>query len=217
MSPTNRDRLLLCIAVLLLWQLSTAWSKLLDPQLFPQPLQVLKLLAEDREVFVKSILSSFNLLFWGCTLATLLAIPLGLIVGWNRRLRLAIEPATNVLGPIPPIVYIPYAIAILPTFTQSSVFIIFIGAFWPFINILLPGAMPHIVSGGAISLVLSFILLTAAEMIGATIGLGWYVKYFSDFADYPRVVAGIIVIGAVVLLLMTLYQRLTSYLLRWRK
>jgi len=247
MSPTNRDRLLLCIAVLLLWQLSTAWSKLLDPQLFPQPLQVLKLLAEDREVFVKSILSSFNLLFWGCTLATLLAIPLGLIVGWNRRLRLAIEPATNVLGPIPPIVYIPYAIAILPTFTQSSVFIIFIGAFWPLfmntiagvealekgivdsartigvskksmlINILLPGAMPHIVSGGAISLVLSFILLTAAEMIGATIGLGWYVKYFSDFADYPRVVAGIIVIGAVVLLLMTLYQRLTSYLLRWRK
>ncbi|XFO64920.1 hypothetical protein SPSIL_010290 [Sporomusa silvacetica DSM 10669] len=61
------------------------------------------------------------------------------------------------------------------------------------------------------------IAITAAEMIGATSGLGWYVKYFSDFADYPRVVAGIIVIGAVVLTIMTLYHRLTSYLLRWRK
>lgn len=247
MSQTSRDRLALGIAILLLWQLSTAWLKLLDPQLFPQPLQVLSLLIEDRQVFGKSLLSSFKLLLWGYFLAAALAIPLGLIVGWRRRLRLAIEPITNILGPIPPIVYIPYAIAILPTFTQSSIFVIFIGAFWPlFINtiagvealekgiidsartigvsrksmlihILLPGAMPHIVSGGTISMVLAFILLTAAEMIGATSGLGWYVKYFSDFADYPRVVAGIIVIGIVVLSLMTLYHRVTGYLLRWRK
>jgi len=35
-------------------------------------------------------------------------------------------------------------------------------------------------------------------MIGATSGLGWYVKYFSDFADYSRVIAGIIFIGVVV-------------------
>ncbi|MCM0760936.1 ABC transporter permease [Sporomusa sphaeroides DSM 2875] len=247
MSQTSRDRLALGIAILFLWQLSTAWLKLLDPQLFPQPLQVLSLLVEDRQVFLQSLGSSLKLLFWGYFLAVILAVPLGLIVGWNRRLRLAIEPVTNVLGPIPPIVYIPYAIAILPTFTQSSVFIIFIGAFWPLfmntiagvealekgivdsartigvgrksmlINILLPGAMPHIVSGGVISMVLAFILLTAAEMIGATSGLGWYVKYFSDFADYPRVVAGIIVIGAVVLSLMTLYRRFTGYLLRWRK
>ncbi|SCM81265.1 ABC-type nitrate/sulfonate/bicarbonate transport system, permease component [uncultured Sporomusa sp.] len=247
MSQTSRDRLALGIAILFLWQLSTAWLKLLDPQLFPQPQQVLNLLVEDRQVFLQSLGSSLKLLFWGYFLAVILAVPLGLIVGWNRRLRLAIEPVTNVLGPIPPIVYIPYAIAILPTFTQSSVFIIFIGAFWPLfmntiagvealekgivdsartigvgrksmlINILLPGAMPHIVSGGVISMVLAFILLTAAEMIGATSGLGWYVKYFSDFADYPRVVAGIIVIGAVVLSLMTLYRRFTGYLLRWRK
>ncbi|CVK18035.1 ABC transporter permease [Sporomusa sphaeroides] len=247
MSQTSRDRLALGIAILFLWQLSTAWLKLLDPQLFPQPLQVLSLLVEDRQVFLQSLGSSLKLLFWGYFLAVILAVPLGLIVGWNRRLRLAIEPVTNVLGPIPPIVYIPYAIAILPTFTQSSVFIIFIGAFWPLfmntiagvealekgivdsartigvgrksmlINILLPGAMPHIVSGGVISMVLAFILLTAAEMIGATSGLGWYVKYFSDFADYPRVVAGIIVIGTVVLSLMTLYRRFTGYLLRWRK
>ncbi|WP_188400173.1 ABC transporter permease [Sporomusa sp. GT1] len=247
MSQTSRDRLALGIAILFLWQLTTAWLKLLDPQLFPQPLQVLNLLVEDRQVFLQSLGSSLKLLFWGYFLAVILAVPLGLIVGWNRRLRLAIEPVTNVLGPIPPIVYIPYAIAILPTFTQSSVFIIFIGAFWPLfmntiagvealekgivdsartigvgrksmlINILLPGAMPHIVSGGVISMVLAFILLTAAEMIGATSGLGWYVKYFSDFADYPRVVAGIIVIGTVVLSLMTLYRRFTGYLLRWRK
>jgi NitT/TauT family transport system permease protein len=247
MTQTIRDRLTLAIAFLVCWQAATAWFKLLDPQLFPAPQQVLAILLEDSAVFGKSLISSFNLLFFGYLLALLTAIPLGLVVGWQRRLQLAIEPVTNLLGPIPPIVYIPYAIAILPTFTHSSIFVIFIGAFWPlFINtisgvqsvdkglidsaktlgvsqwtmltkILLPGAMPHILSGGTVSLVMAFILLTAAEMIGATSGLGWYVKYFSDFADYTRVLAGILVIGLVVLALMTVYRRIAGYLLRWKK
>jgi len=152
-----------------------------------------------------------------------------------------------VLGPIPPIVYIPYAIAILPTFKAASTFIIFIGAFWPvFINtlngvfnvdkriidsakalsvnegsmlfqVILPSTLPSIISGATVGLVMSFILLTAAEMIGATSGLGWYVKYFSDFADYPRVIAGIIFIGVVVTGVTFLFDKIERYLLRWRK
>ncbi|HWR40223.1 MAG TPA: ABC transporter permease [Patescibacteria group bacterium] len=247
MSQTSRDRVLLLTALLIIWQTATSGGLPLDKELFPSPLKVATLLLEDRLVFASSLLSSFQLLFFGYSLAVISAIPLGLLVGWQNRLRLAIEPVTNILGPIPPIVFIPYAIALLPTFTAASIFIIFVGAFWPlFINtvsgvqavekglldsaralgvnrrtmmtrILLPGAMPHILTGGTVSLVLSFILLTAAEMIGATSGLGWYVKYFSDFADYPRVVAGIIVIGITVLILTTFYHLLSRYLLRWKK
>ncbi|MFA5384840.1 MAG: ABC transporter permease subunit [Eubacteriales bacterium] len=151
------------------------------------------------------------------------------------------------LGPIPPIVYIPYAIAILPTFKASSIFVIFIGAFWPvFINtlngvfniekkiidtarvlnvkempmlfqVILPGALPSIISGATVGLVFSIILLTAAEMIGATSGIGWYVKYFSDFADYPRVIVGIIFMGLVVTVITYFFDRAESYLLRWRR
>jgi NitT/TauT family transport system permease protein len=231
----------------LVWQTATAWLQLLDPQLFPSPQKVVSLIVEDKEVFFNSLISSFRLLFFGYGLAVGLAVPLGLVVGWSKRLHAAVEPITSVLGPIPPIVYIPYAIILLPTFTHSSIFVIFIGAFWPlFINtvsgvravekgiidsartlgvsrwsmlvhILLPGALPHVLTGGTVSLVLAFILLTAAEMIGATSGLGWYVKYFSDFADYPRVVAGIIVIGAVVLALTAVYNRLAARLLCWKK
>jgi NitT/TauT family transport system permease protein len=63
---------------------------------------------------------------------------------------------------------------------------------------------------------LSFILLTAAEMIGATSGLGWYVKYFSDFADYARVIVGIIFIGMVVTGITFGVDRMEKWLLRWR-
>ncbi|MDR3590516.1 MAG: ABC transporter permease [Negativicutes bacterium] len=247
MKQTVLDRILLIGALLAVWQTVTGWLGILDPLLFPSPPKVLSLIIEDKAVFGKSLLSSFRLLFCGYLLAVVTAIPLGLAVGWHKRLYGAIEPLMNVLGPIPPIVYIPYAIVLLPTFTHSSIFVIFIGAFWPlfintvagvravekpiidsartlgvgqwsmFVDILLPGAMPHVLTGGTVSLVLAFILLTAAEMIGATTGLGWYVKYFSDFADYPRVVAGIIIIGLVVLVLMAGYNRLSARLLRWKK
>ena len=245
MTRKTRDRVLLLLATLVLWK-SLTLLLTLDVQLFPPPETVAKLLLEDRTVFLESLVSSFVLLLAGGILAVVTAIPLGLLVGWQRRLYDVLEPVMNILGPVPPIVYIPYAIVLLPTFRSASIFIIFIGAFWPlFLNtvigvrgvergllhsastlgvgkgtmlwrILLPGAMPQILAGGTISLVMSFILLTAAEMIGATSGLGWYVKNFADFADYPRVVAGIVVIGLVVSALMVLYNGLAAYLLRWR-
>lgn len=245
MSFKIRDRLVLYLSLLVLWVLVTRF-KLLDAQLFPSPQTVFSLLVEDREILTKNVFSSLNLLFYGYFLALVFAIPLGLIVGWSKRLYSLFGPIMNTLAPIPPIVYIPYTLAILPTFKMSSIFIIFIGAFWPlFINtvsgvqmverdiinsartlgvsystmlmrILLPGAMPQILTGGTVSLVMAFILLTAAEMIGATSGLGWYVKYFADFADYPRVVVGILVIGVVVLVLTVLYKYLSAYLLRWK-
>ena len=245
MTRKTKDRVLLVVIILALWKGLTQFGNL-DALLYPSPETVAGLLWEDRALFLESLRSSFILLIGGGLLAAITAIPLGLVVGWYRRLYEVAEPLMNLLGPVPPIVYIPYAIALLPTFQSASVFIIFIGAFWPlFLNtvigvrgvergllysartlgvsqvtmlwrILLPGALPQIFAGGMISLVMSFILLTAAEMIGATSGLGWYVKNFADFADYPRVVAGIVVIGAVVSVLLIFYNALQSYLLRWR-
>jgi NitT/TauT family transport system permease protein len=241
-----RDIAAITYAALLLWDLFTTKLNLLDKLLFPAPGIVIALFIEELPVLLKGLVSSLQLLVSGYGLALVVAVPLALLIGWRKRLFRAVNPITKVLGPIPPIVYIPYAIVLLPSFKLSSIFIIFIGAFWPiFINtlngvfnvekriidsakvlavtentmlfkIILPGAMPEILSGATIGLVMSFILLTAAEMIGATSGLGWYVKYFSDFADYPRVIVGIVFIGMVVTGITFLFGKLESYLLRWR-
>jgi NitT/TauT family transport system permease protein len=196
---------------------------------------------------LKGFAHSAGLLIGGFCLASITAIPLGLYFGYKRRLKLAAKPFAKVLGPIPPIVYIPYAIAVLPTFRAASTFIIFLGAFWPIfintlngvsdidkkimdsarmlnlsdrrmlLNVILPGSISSIMSGATIGLSFSFILLTSAEMIGATTGMGWYVKYFSDFADYTRVIVGIIFIGIVVTIITFFFDKLERYLLRWRK
>jgi NitT/TauT family transport system permease protein len=179
-------------------------------------------------------------------LAAAIAIPLGLLIGWRRRLFHAVNPFTKVLGTIPPVVYIPYAIHFLPSFKAASIIVIFIGAFWPlFINtlhgvfnipgglidsarvlnlnqrtmlfrVILPAAMPSICSGATLALCFSFLMLTAAEVIGGSSGIGWYVNNFADFADYQRVIVGIIFIGIVVTAITWGTERLERHLLRWR-
>ncbi len=244
---TVGDVTAIILGLLIVWELATAKFDLLDKLLFPAPSVVFELFVSEWKELLKGLVSSLELLFGGYVLALLVAIPLALFIGWRKRLYRAVKPLTKVLGPIPTIVYIPYTIALLPTFKASSIFVIFIGAFWPIFintlngvfnvekkivdsakainvneramlfNVILPAAMPSIISGATIGLVLSFILLTAAEMIGATSGLGWYVKYFSDFADYPRVIVGIIFIGIVVTGITFLFDKIEGYLLRWRR
>ncbi|MBC8018999.1 MAG: ABC transporter permease subunit, partial [Verrucomicrobia bacterium] len=233
-------------AVLLAWYLTTTRFIVLDKMLFPQPEAVMQLFVAELPDMLKGLVNSLILLVSGYLLALATALPLGLLVGWRTRLFHAVNPLTKVLGPIPPIVYIPYAIALLPTFRAASIFVIFIGAFWPiFINtvngvfnipkglldsarvlnlkehtllvrIILPGAMPSICSGANLALVFAFVLLAAAELIGANSGVGWYIKNFADFADYQRVIVGIIFISIVVTAITWGTERLERHLLRWR-
>ncbi len=231
---------------LLFWFLATGRFLILDKMLFPKPEIVLQLFVTELPDMLKGLVKSLILLVSGYLLALGTALPLGLLVGWRARLFKAVNPFTKVLGPIPPIVYIPYAIALLPSFRAASIFVIFIGAFWPiFINtvngvfnipkglidsgrvlnlkertmmfrVILPGAMPSICTGATLALVFSLVMLTAAELIGANSGIGWYVKNFADFADYPRVIVGIIFISIVVTAITWGTERLERHLLRWR-
>lgn len=233
-------------AVLLAWYLATTRFVLLDTMLFPQPEAVLALFVVELPAMLKGSVNSLILLVSGYLLALATALPLGLLIGWRARLFRAVKPFTKVLGPIPPIVYIPFAIALLPSFRAASIFVIFIGAFWPiFINtvngvfnipkglldsarvlnlkertllarVILPGALPSVCTGATLALVFAFVLLAAAELIGANSGIGWYIKNFADFADYQRVFVGIIFLGIVVSAITWGTERLERHLLRWR-
>lgn len=229
----------------LLWQLLTARFGVLGKLLFPEPSIVFTMFTTEFVDMSKGLVNSIVLLASGYLLALFTAVPLGILVGWNGRLYRVFNPYAKVLGPIPPIVYIPYAIALLPTFRAASIFVIFIGAFWPiFVNtvhgviniparlidfsrvlnirgfrlyfrVILPGALPSICVGAELSLLFSFVMLTAAELIGATSGVGWYVRNFGDFGDYPRVISGLVFIGIVVTIITWGTTRLERRLLRW--
>ena len=229
------------------WTLATAKFDLLNDLLFPAPGKVIAQFAEDKTVILTNIKSSVGIIIQGFLLAAVAAIPLGLLIGLNARLGNAASYLTKFFSSIPPIVYIPYGIALLPTFRSVSVFVIFLASFWPIFagtmsgvlnvdkrtvdsakvlnvkkpamltSVILPASLPQIFLSCNQGLSVSFILLTSAEMIGARDGMGYYVKYYSDFGDYTRTITGLIVIGVVVIAVTFLFNRFQQYLLRWRK
>jgi NitT/TauT family transport system permease protein len=240
------DIFLVLSVILLIWEIFFAKLALLDPFLFPSPARVFLVFQSDFNSMLRGLISSLRLLLLGYFLALSIAIPLGLWIGWRKRIFEVAYPVAKAVAPIPPTVYLPYSIVLLPTFSASSIFVIFIGAFWPIFvgtvygvfsidqrtinsartlglrehcllrRIVFPAAMPSIFSGALIALILSFITLTVAEMIGATSGLGWYIEYHHQFANYDKVIAGMIFTALVVIGVMQVFDRIQRYYLRWQ-
>lgn len=84
-------------------------------------------------------------------------------------------------------------------------------------SVILPAALSQIFIGCNQGLSVSFILLTSAEMIGAQNGMGYYIKQYSDFGDYTRTIVGLLVIGAVIMMISFLFNKLQGCLLRWKR
>jgi NitT/TauT family transport system permease protein len=229
------------------WFIAAEYFPLGDNPLIPSPQITLAALWESLPELWTGTVSSFSILVPGFLIATVLGVVFGISVGASPRLQRIFFPFARVAAPVPPTVYIPYAIAVLPTFQWSAIFVVFIGAFWPIfhnaaagahalearyrdnarilglkgleyhVRVVFPAALPHIFSGMAVGLGFSFILLTVAELFGANAGLGRFVQYYADFADYPKMVAGILYTGLVTFLAMTLLERIKHHTLFWMR
>lgn len=237
---------IIVFVTLILWEYITAKVGVKDAMLYPAPENVFNIFVTDYEKILEGVGSSLRLMGLAFALALFFGVGLGLIVGLSDRLSSTVMPIVRVISPIPPIIYSPYAVALLPSFRAASIFVITMTIFWSIfmnmvlsvrqidrkimdsartlnlnqssmiLHVLLPYSLPGIINSVSVSVSTSFLVLTAAEMIGATSGLGWYIKYNADFANFTKVIAGIFVIGVVVTVLNALISLVKRLLIRWR-
>ena len=153
----------------------------------------------------KYVVASLFRVSWGFGLAAILAIPLGLTIGWYRRAEMAINPLVQVFRPISPLAWIPLAILWFGVGDSASVFLIFLGCFFPllltainavrnipavYINagrnfglgpadlvyrVLYPAVIPQLLIGLRITLGVAWLVVVAAEMIAVDSGLGFLI------------------------------------------
>ena len=237
----------LVLMLLFAWELAAVNLKIANPILLPPPGEVFEVFADCRALMFKGVFSSLALLGFSMSTALVSGVILGLAVGLNRFLRNIFLPIAKVLSPVPPIIYSPYAVAVMPTFRGAAALIIVLGIFWPtfmgiinrasamdrriadsaralglspaemIFHVMLPYLFPGIMSGLHVTLSTSFLLLTMAEMMGASSGLGYFIKNYSDYANYTNVIAGIILIGIVVSLLNALLSFAEKRLVKWKE
>jgi NitT/TauT family transport system permease protein len=175
--------------------------------------------------FLMHILLSCRRIFIGFSLAALVGVPLGLIMGRFKPVHEAVFPVAEVLRPIPAIAWVPMAIMLWPTNEQSIVFITFLGSFFPilvntlhgmtlvdpvlvraakclgaretaiFREVYFPASLPHIFTGLTVGMGVAWVSLIAAEMISGQFGIGYFTWEAYSLVQYPDIALGMIAIG----------------------
>jgi NitT/TauT family transport system permease protein len=229
----------------LLWDLGSKVFKVLHYTLFPPPENVFYIFTQDYPQMIAGFFHSMYLITTSVGIGMGLGVLLGLFIGWYQRLREAFSPVITMIASVPALVYAPYIVAIAPTFQSASIIVIFMGIFFPtvmnmstnvknvdqklidsakslnlsdfqmLIKVLLPECAIPIVGSLRIRIATAFMILVMAETIGANSGLGYYVKRWAAWADYPKVFAGIILIAVVVTAINALIGLFEKKVLKW--
>jgi nitrate/nitrite transport system permease protein len=235
-----KDALSLAGAALILgtlWQLA---SMALED--LPTPMATLTVLGEmlvdplyDRGPNDKGIglqlFASLKRVFLGFTLASLVAVPLGVLLGMSPLARRVLDPIVQVLRPVSPLAWFPLGLVALQSAPQAAVFVVFITSLWPTVintavgvasvpksyrdmarvfefstaqyltRVLLPYSLPHILTGLRLSMGIAWLVIVAAEMLSGGTGIGFFVWDSWNALSLERVVSAILLIGVVGLIL----------------
>lgn len=227
------------------WELVVSRLNLFPFVFVPALENVFYVFLQDYRMIIAGFFSSMYLLLVGMATSIVIAVILGTLVGWNPRLTKAIYPIAKAVSTVPPLIYTPYVVLIMPTFRMASIFVIFLTNFWstfmgainntafvekriinsarvlnlstPVIlfKIIIPFNLPRIINGLPIHLASSLMTLTAAEMLGADSGMGFYVRMSLNFANYTKAITGIFFIGLVVTGLNTGINIAKKKLIKW--
>jgi nitrate/nitrite transport system permease protein len=173
------------------------------------------------------IIASLGRVAMGYSLAAIVGVGLGLLVGKLRWAHKALDPLFQVLRTIPPLAWLPISLAIFNQAQPSAVFVIFITALWPilintaagvmripkdyenvaaiyqltgwryFRLILLPAAAPYIFTGLRISVGMAWLAIVAAEMLTGGTGIGFFIWDSYNSSRMSDILVAVAYVGAV--------------------
>ena len=204
----KKERFFIPLLLILIWQ-GLSFIQVIPSYKLPPPVEIV---LGFKDLLIVGVppghLLHYHMLYslyrvaLGYAIAALLAIPLGLLMGWSAVLLKMIRPLIELIRPIPPLAWIPIAILWFGIGIKSAAFIIFLGAFFPillntisgvlsinpilveaartlhakekdvFLKVLLPGAVPSIFVGMRIGIGIGWMTLVAAEFTGVKEGYG---------------------------------------------
>lgn len=200
-----RLRPLAFIAILLaFWQITI---HRVPGHLLPSPWGVVGGLADltSHGLLLKYVVASLFRVTWGFALAAILAIPIGLTIGWYPRAEMAFNPLIQFLRPISPLAWIPISILWFGVGDLAAIFLIFLSCFFPLLltainavrnipavyvnagrnfglspaelvyRVLYPAVVPQLIVGLRITLGIAWLVVVAAEMIAVNSGLGFLI------------------------------------------
>jgi len=222
-----------------------------NPDVLPSPLATIDRLIGmiEKPINKISVLGhiwmSLQRVLIALAVATVSGVAVGLMMGWNKRVRAAVTPLFIALRPIPPIAWIPLIILWFGIGEFPKILLVFIGAFFPIAqntasgvnmidemylkvaklyktntlqilrHLVFPASMPAIIAGLKIALSSGWMVVVAAEMLASRAGLGFIIIRGNDSYDIPLVLVGMILIGIVGAILSTTFTLTERWICPW--
>lgn len=167
----------------------------------------------------------------GYSLAAVTGIGIGIFIGANKLMYRSLDPLFQVLRTVPPLAWLPIALAVFQKAESAGIFVIFITAIWPIIfntavgvqqmpqdyknvarvlrlsgqkyfwKILLPSIVPYMFTGLRIGIGLAWLAIVAAEMLRGDTGIGFFIWNSYNSSNNSEVILALLYIGVVGLLL----------------
>jgi NitT/TauT family transport system permease protein len=234
-------RVVISFAVLLVvWHLAATYSGV-NPTLFPTPFKVLQAFGELATTGLRGSTSGANLFghiaasmgrfLTGYLSAVVVAVVLGLILGWFPKAFAYVNPIVQLLRPIAPVAWLPFIVLLVGIGDLPAIAIIFIAGFFPILlstvtavrnmdpiylkvarnfdltqretltKIVFPATFPQIIASLHQALSTCWIFLVSGEMVGSQSGLGFLVMDAKNCIRADALLATMITIGVIGLIL----------------
>ncbi|MDO8397766.1 MAG: ABC transporter permease subunit [Bradyrhizobium sp.] len=236
--------LLACLGLLAIWQAGSLMLNTESFPTAIEAVRAVPSILGDRESVI-NILDSLRRMAIAFAAALLFAIPLGLMMGRSRLVASFFNPLLMITYPVPKAALMPIIMLWLGVGDLAKMLVIFLGVSLPviyhsfqgakaveekmlwsgaamglsapqrMIRIVLPAALPEILTGCRTGLVLALITMVTSEMIARQSGAGNILFNALDMGQYDTVYAMIIIIGAMGIGLDAAFEKLRSRLVRW--
>ncbi|MCB2188589.1 MAG: ABC transporter permease [Deltaproteobacteria bacterium] len=242
------------LTFLALWYLTTEYFKLPRFEKLPGPVAVWREFTSTDPVFGTSLFTPdyYMHILWSTlrigiafALATVLGVPLGLFMGWNKKFKDYTFPILELLRPIPVLAWVPLAILMWSGREEPIIFLAFLASFFAtvlntllgvesidevyfraarclgakpfqiFFRVVVPGALPFIFTGLQIGMGVAWFSLVAAEMLSGEYGLGYLIWDSYVLSQYSVIVIGMGTLGLVGYLCSAAIRLVGRQLMRW--
>jgi NitT/TauT family transport system permease protein len=235
------------VGFLLFWEFG-ARAGFISEYFFSRPVAIVQAGLEEIQLerFWVDFRTSVSEFAIGYLLAIVLGVPLGLLIGWYKRLQFIFDPWLNFLNSLPrfalmPVIVIAFGLGIL-----SKIAVVFLGAFFAiiiptiqgvrtvdrryldvassfgaskrrlFVTVVAPATVPFIVTGLRLGIARALIGVVTGELYAATDGLGVMIKKASDALQTDRLLFGVLIFTFAGIICVEGVRRLEKYFQRWR-
>jgi len=235
---------LACVGLLAVWQIASLALESDSFPTALEAIRTIPDILGDKESLI-NILASLRRMAIGFGIAVLVSIPLGLSMGRSRAVAAFFNPLLMVIYPVPKAALMPIIMLWLGVGDITKTLVIFLGVSLPVIyhsfegakaveekmlwsgaamglsplrrlvRIVLPAALPEILTGCRTGLVLALITMITSEMIARQSGAGNILFNALDMGQYDTVYAMIIIVGAMGICLDAVFERIRARLVRW--